>query len=249
LDPSLPAINFATPIQYSLSKNDKPTATTEHLNFLQHNTDNIIVYTDGSKGQSLGSVFVIYYKGNILCEHKFPIGFRAEVFDAEVAAITDAIHYLAHNIYIFSDNSSAISTLAQASSGLILRHRQLLQPSIDFLRNQNRPIVLNWVPSYCNIPGNERVDSLAKSTASTPDSPRHPATPFYLKRILKQTRHKLWRKAFENGPRVLSIMEIPALSQLCSCKSKKKQRSHSSTLPTVSQSTNQILPSFSTLPR
>jgi hypothetical protein len=69
LDPSPPAINFATLIQFSISKNDKPTATTEHLNFLQHNIDNIIVYTDGSKGQSLGSAFVIYYKGNILCEH------------------------------------------------------------------------------------------------------------------------------------------------------------------------------------
>jgi hypothetical protein len=131
LDPSLPAINFATPIQYSISKNDKPTATTEQLNFLQHNTDNIIVYIDGSKRQSLGSAF-IYYKGNILCEHKFSIGSRAEVFDAEAVAITNAIHYLAlhplpaHNIYIFSDNSSAISTLAQASSGLILRHRQFL---------------------------------------------------------------------------------------------------------------------------
>jgi hypothetical protein len=91
----------------------------------------------------------LYYKGNVLCEHKFSIGSRAEVFDAEAAAITNAIHYLAqhplpaHNIYIFSGNSSAISTLAQASSGLILRHRQLLQPSIDFLRNQNRQIVLN----------------------------------------------------------------------------------------------------------
>jgi ribonuclease HI len=199
-----PSINFATPIQYSVSKNDKPTATTKHLNFLQHNTDNIIVYTDGSKGQSLGSAFVIYYKGNILCEHKFPIGSRAEVFDAEVTAITNAIHYLAqhplpaHKIYIFFDNSSAISALAQVSSGLILRHRQLLQPSIDFLRNQNRQIVLNWVPSHCNIPGNERADSLAKSAASTPDSPQHPMTPSYLKRILKQTRHKLWQKAFES---------------------------------------------------
>jgi hypothetical protein len=87
---------------------------------------------------------------NILCEHKFSIGSCAEVFDAEAAAITYAIHYLdqhpfpAHNIYIFSDNSSAISTVAQASSGLILRHRQLLQPSIDCLRNQNRKIFLNW---------------------------------------------------------------------------------------------------------
>jgi ribonuclease HI len=111
--------------------------------------------------------FVVYYKGNIHCEHKFSIGSRAEVFDAEIAAITDAIHDLAHHflpaqtIYIFSHNSSAISTLAQANSDLILRHRQLLQPSIDFLRNQNRQIVLNRVPGHCNIPGNERTDSLA----------------------------------------------------------------------------------------
>jgi hypothetical protein len=155
LGPSLLAINFATPIQYSISKNDRP--TTEHLNFLQHNTDNIIVYTDGSKGQSLGSAFVIYYEGNILCEHKSSIGSRAEVSDAEVSAITNAIHYLsqhplpAHNTFISPGNPSATSTLAQASSGLILRHRQLLQPSIDFLRNQNRQIVLNWVPSHCDI--------------------------------------------------------------------------------------------------
>jgi hypothetical protein len=88
--------------------------------------------------------------------------------------------------------------LAQANSGLILGHRQLLQPSIDFLRNQNRPIFLNWVSSHCNIPGNERADSLAKSAASTQGSLQHPTTPSYLKRILKQTRHKLWQKAFEN---------------------------------------------------
>jgi ribonuclease HI len=153
--------------------------------------DNIIVYTDGSKGQSLGSAFIIYYKGNILCKHKFSIGSRAEVFNAEVAAITNAIHYLAQhplpaqNIYIFSDNSSAISTLAHANSGLILRYRQLLQPSIDFLRNQNRQIVLNWVPNDCNIPGNKRADSLAKSATSTADSSQDLMTPSHLKRILK----------------------------------------------------------------
>jgi hypothetical protein len=67
-----------------------------------------------------------------------------------------------------------------------------------FLRNQNRQNILNWVPSHCNIPGNERADSLAKSAANTLDSPQHPTTPSYLKRILKQTRHKLWQKAFEN---------------------------------------------------
>jgi hypothetical protein len=101
-------------------------------------------------------------------------------------------------MYIFSDNSSATSTLAQASSGLILHHRQLIQPSIDCLRNQNRQIFLNWVPSHCDIPGNEMADSLAKSAASTPDSPQHPTTPSYLKRILKKTRYKLWQKAFES---------------------------------------------------
>jgi hypothetical protein len=68
-DLSLPAINFATPTQYSISKNDKPTATTEHLNFLQHNTDNIIVYTDGSKGQSLGFAFVSRISGAIYHEN------------------------------------------------------------------------------------------------------------------------------------------------------------------------------------
>jgi hypothetical protein len=82
---------------------------------------------------------------------------RAEVFNAEVAAITNAIHYLAqhplpaHNIYIFSDNSSAISTLAQANSGYILRHRQLLQPSIDFLRNQNRQVFSIGFPAIATF--------------------------------------------------------------------------------------------------
>jgi hypothetical protein len=63
---------------------------------------------DESKGQSLGSVFVKYHKGYILCEYMFSIVSCAEDFDAEVAAITDAI----------------LSTLVQ--SCLILRHRQLL---------------------------------------------------------------------------------------------------------------------------
>jgi ribonuclease HI len=150
---------------------------------VKHNIlDNIIVYTDGSKGQSLGSAFVIYYKGNILCEHRFSTGSHAEISDAEVVAIANAIHYLAQhplpaqNIYIFSDNSSAISTLAQANSGLILRHRQLLQPSIDFLRNQNRQIVLNWVPSHCNIPGNERALNPLQVPQTAPNIRRHHLT-------------------------------------------------------------------------
>jgi hypothetical protein len=110
LDPSLPAINFATPTQYSISKNDKPTATTEHLNFLQHNTD-------GSKGQSLGSAFVKYYKGNILCEHKFSIGSRAEV-----AAITNATTILPSTL--FQPITSIFSLITSVQSVHYLKQAQ-----------------------------------------------------------------------------------------------------------------------------
>jgi ribonuclease HI len=136
----------------------------------------IVIYTDGSKlaNGAVGCGWAIYHCGDQqlhrLTEGNCHLGHRAEVYDAELHAVQEAITTLLTTtmprakVFICIDNKAAIDTLQLNKSNHEYTRRTL--QIIDALELLGWSICTIWCPSHCNIQGNERADTLAKRGAS-----------------------------------------------------------------------------------
>jgi len=158
---------------------DKTTRPQElHEKWLQTHPDHtIIIYTDGSKLENgaVGCGWAIYHCGDRqlhrLREGRCHLGNRAEVFDAELHAVQEAVSTLLTvtiprgKVFICIDNQAAIDTLQSNHENHEYARRAL--ETIASLQLLGWQISTVWCPSHTNIPGNERADSLAKMAASS----------------------------------------------------------------------------------
>jgi len=144
-----------------------------HEKWLQTLPDHtIVIYTDGSKRSNgaVGCGWAIYHCGDQqlhrLTSGGCHLGHRAEVYDAELHAVQEAITTLLtttmprRKIFICIDNKAAIDTL-QLNKSNHEYARRTLQIS-EMLRLLGWSICVIWYPSHCDIQDNERADTLAK---------------------------------------------------------------------------------------
>ncbi|KAL5606463.1 uncharacterized protein BROUX77_003656 [Berkeleyomyces rouxiae] len=144
------------------------------------------LYTDGSKlsPNRVGAGWVIIQGGQVLLSGNRPVPFRAEVHDAEVLAIAEAITAVdlrdkprCRKVWICSDNMAAVSRLTSrdvkpGTSEEHLRRAQTI--CADWLRpdaNHPRPrpwpdgaikVEAIWVPGHSDVVGNELADRQAR---------------------------------------------------------------------------------------
>ncbi|XP_015915700.2 uncharacterized protein [Parasteatoda tepidariorum] len=124
------------------------------------------IYTDGSKLEMDGVA-----GAGIFCEHfshYLSLGTAKTAFDGEVEAIKVALTHLNTHPSLFdkavsfSDSQAAILAIAnysQAPGSLsIVKCRSLMAE----IGEKYKTIALQWIPSHCGIPGNEKADVLAK---------------------------------------------------------------------------------------
>jgi ribonuclease HI len=138
----------------------------------------IVIYTDGSKLDSgaIGCGWVIFNVGNQqlfrIKEGSCYLGNRAQVYDAELHAVLEAVSALLtttiprSKAFICIDNQAAISTLEFNKDNHEYARRSL--ETVAQLRLLGWDISTVWCPSHTGIPGNERADSLAKQGTSYP---------------------------------------------------------------------------------
>jgi ribonuclease HI len=132
------------------------------------------------------------------------LGGHAEVYDAELAAAALASNIartlsqrnpeITH-IQYFIDNAAAVDTIAdpQPRSGQRYSHG-FYQNMCHFLdENPNHRITISWCPSHCNIPGNEKVDQLAKEATNLARSSPTSTTRANALRRAKTITEKEWR--------------------------------------------------------
>jgi ribonuclease HI len=137
----------------------------------------VTIYTDGSKLEdgSVGCGWAIYHCRNQqlyqLTEGRCHLGRRAEVYDAELHAVQEAVTTLLTTtiprsaVFICIDNQAAIDTLQHNESNHEFARRAL--EVIARLQLLGWQISTVWCPSHCGIPGNEKADALAKMAASS----------------------------------------------------------------------------------
>ena len=170
---------------------------------------------DGTGPKQSGSAGIVYYLGEPVVHFQFGLGRRSTIYDAELFALAWAsskvAKYIAslpspspiRSVFFFSDNTSAIKTIAnpfthssQSASLLFLHHIS----SITSLSPQVQ-VTVDWSPGHAGVLGNEKVDQLAKAAVSLP--PTIGPTFSYLrhrsKRHIKVTWKRIWSTTDKHG--------------------------------------------------
>jgi ribonuclease HI len=126
------------------------------------------IYTDGSKLDSgdTGCAFTI---PTLQVTHKFKLNEGISIFSAEAFAIQKAVQYVLEHNYIkkaviLTDSKSVL----EATKNPGRNRAELLENIIQTIRTaqgQGITISLMWIPSHCNISGNDQADAAAKQAA------------------------------------------------------------------------------------
>ena len=116
------------------------------------------IYTDGSKiNDRTGCAYVV--NGTA---YNVRLSRYSSVFSAELFAILKSLRYVKNSadskFIIFSDSLSAIESIKnnKNKNALNIKINQILGSIHD------KSIVFEWIPSHCNIPGNELANKTAK---------------------------------------------------------------------------------------
>ena len=172
------------------------------------------IFTDGSafKGTiNAGYGARIEYADNSYEEIYEPCGAHCSNYEAEAFAINAALEKIEETFknepnkiqdtVIFSDSLSCLESL-KSQNFENSSNRDLTININSFLEDYNITLFIQWIPSHCNIPGNERADTLAKKGATKEQSskPVSQATVVVFKTLLRRTT-----SIISQGPSSLSV--------------------------------------------
>ena len=84
-----------------------------------------------------------------------------------------------------------------------------IQENFKIIKEKGWTIVLQWIPSHCGLPGNERADSLANQTHELNQIEDHPLELKELEVLIKNVGMRQWQIKWnlEKGNTPLGIME------------------------------------------
>ena len=172
-------------------------------------TDFHQIFTDGSafKGTlNAGFGARIEYLDKECDEISEPCGVHCSNFEAEAFAMNSAIEKLKetfkenptkiNNCVIFSDSRSCLESLKMQN----LENTAIRDLCINissFLKCHKITLVLQWIPSHCNLQGNERADILAKKGAEK-EQINKPVSQTTAKQIIKSNTKIDWLNSWAN---------------------------------------------------
>ena len=192
---------------------DAATDRENHLKLIDNykvDPNTLYLYTDGSKIKKpgffrIGAATVAYLLGNEIESGKLGLGGHAEVFDAEMAALALAASKAADlirdfpnltHIAIFSDSAASVQAITdpKPSSGqyFMLKFHNHIRSLLE--THPNLSISVSWCPSHCDIPGNERADTLAKEATALSCQIPFGTTRANARHRTKQATTKLWHQ-------------------------------------------------------
>ena len=154
------------------------------------------IYTNGSAEDSVrnggSGVFVRTRTGQTV-SYSNATGRKCSNFNAEILALHNAVAYIAkmkpQKTAILTDSKAALQSLISNTPDQPLH--QLLK-DLQLLPHECT-VVLQWIPAHCGIPGNERVDRLAKS-GSKELQPLSTSTYQEAKTLLRNSQRCQWRR-------------------------------------------------------
>ena len=206
-------------------------AKTDPIDLQQHGVKTIMsypehfhhIYTDGSafKGTTrAGCGARIEYCDKTCDELSEPCGAHCDNFEAETLALDYTLKKLTQTFesnennkadcVIFSDSLSVLQTLDDQNYSTKVIRNLALEIS-NFIEKFNITLYLQWIPSHCGIPGNERADTLAKRGASMLQ-PERSVSQSTVKKILKSNNtiewHNRWAQS-DKGRVMFNHVTVP----------------------------------------
>ena len=181
------------------------------------------IYSDGSatKGtKNAGYGVRIEYPDKTNKELSNPCGVLCSNFEAEAKAIITALketketfHTIKEkcsNLVIFTDSLSVLQALENQK---ISNHTiEKLKIAIhDIITTFSVKITLQWIPSHCDLPGNEAADRLAKRGANK-EQPNIPISQNTCKQIIKENLKTEWLNNWaqsKTGRSVYPHLKVP----------------------------------------
>ena len=183
----------------------------------QNDPNVLCIYTDGSKVNRsgffrIGAAATAFHGNREVASDKLGLGGHAEVFDAEMAALsigaTKAAEFLQHSpnithVAFFTDNAAATTAITdpkpKSSQFFALKFHHTIRPLLT--SHNNLKISISWCPSHCGITGNERADKLAKEATELERQIPFSVSHSNAKRRAKSSSLKLWQIDWKNSPR------------------------------------------------
>jgi len=160
-------------------------------------------YTDGSAEEATrngGAGITITLASGKKVQRSIPTGQFCSNYKAEADALHSAANLLIDNkqdlrpnVVIFSD---ALSVL-QALQNPRIKELNHLVTALNALQESTGQTVIQWIPSHCNIRGNEEADQLAKEGGQLPQKEQN-ITFTEAKTILKEKQRKKWQRDHPN---------------------------------------------------
>ena len=193
----------------------------------------LIVYTDGSGiNGKIGAAAVIpsqnaSFKAYLGSAHFFTV-YLGELQGVAMAlnSTTPVRNQLLQKLTIFTDNQSAIHSIAAPSAQSGQQILRFIVDAIDRLREQNIEVEVRWIPAHIGVDGNERADSAAKEakgwrkvkrrngklieidTSHTSPSPNLPYLRSAVKASLTEKLHAEWEDDWHKETKGRTLYKI-----------------------------------------
>ena len=168
-------LTAGTPLTATASDQKRREAATLHLAALPQCAT--WIWTDGSADAGVkngGAGALIVRPDGETHELRRPAGRICSSFRAEMIALQAALRFLIENpahtedpVVCCTDSQSALAALREGPSAQKSQLGTDIWGALRQLAVGGRTIILQWVPAHCGIPGNEKVDAIAKDAAAT----------------------------------------------------------------------------------
>ncbi|KAJ3619210.1 hypothetical protein MTP99_004912 [Tenebrio molitor] len=161
-------------------------------------THDIVIYTDASKTHE--GVGCAFYSPQNATERKFKLSNESSIHTAELYAIHQALCYSQtldqKNIIICTDSLSAIQAIQRTSPKNHLLH--LIQKTLYETEKQDKSILFVWIPSHCNLQGNDKADQAARDAIQAGQETQESLLLTDAISIIKRSIHADWETQWKN---------------------------------------------------
>jgi ribonuclease HI len=165
---------------------------------LETHTHDIVIYTDASKTHE--GVGCAFYSPQNATERKLKLSNESSIHTAELYAIHQALCYSQtldqKNIIICTDSLSAIQAIGRISPKNHLLH--LIQKTLYETEKQDKSILFVWIPSHCNLQGNDKADQAARDAIQAGQETQESLLLTDAISIIKRSIHADWETQWKN---------------------------------------------------
>ena len=199
---------------------------TIHLKYKNY----IPVYTDGSKKERPLSTTAAYCIPSKNIEEKWKLHPNISIEGAELSAILKATEWILtldetiKNVAIFTDSKVGLFLILNRKPKTYVYSVSKIQNNIRKIKTKGWKIALQWIPSHCGIPGNDKADSLANQAHELIDMIEYPLEIKELEVLIKNAGQRKWQNIWdlEKGNSALGLRK-PTLEDWVWCRHEDRE--------------------------